>query len=204
VSLATGLGASTLAILAGIAVGASAGFRGGRTDRLLMRVTDVFMCVPALFLVLIVVAIYGASIRNTVLVIGFAYWPPTARIVRGEVLGIRSQPYVEAARALGVPERDILVWHVLRNAVPLILVQGTLFLANAVLVESALSFLGLGVPPPLPSWGAMLTDGRRFLLQGWWIATFPGLAILVAVLGFNLLGDGLRDALDPRLMRARG
>lgn len=198
-SLAIGVGATGLAVAVGIAAGAAAGYFGGRVDRALMRATDVFMCIPALFLVLIVVAVFGASVRNTVLVIGLAYWPPTARFVRGEVLALRGQPFVEAARALGAADLRILGGHVLRNALPLVLTQASLFLANAILIESALSFLGLGVPPPLPSWGAMLADGRRFLLQGWWIATFPGLAIFLVVLGFNLLGDGLREALDPRL-----
>ena len=199
VSLAIGLLATGLSIAIGTILGGAAGYFGGGVDIGIMRVADIFMSIPSLFLILIVVALFGASLTNTGLVIGFVTWALVARIVRSECLALRARDFVEAARALGAGHFRILVRHLLTNALPVIIVQGTLLLGQTILIESGLSYLGLGAQPPLPSWGNMLVEGRQFLLSAWWIATFPGLAIFATVLGFNLFGDGLRDALDPTL-----
>jgi peptide/nickel transport system permease protein len=199
VSLEIGFLATGLAIVVGTAVGGAAGYFGGAVDTGIMRVADVFMSVPALFLILVVVALFGASLLNTAVVVGLVTWAPVARIVRGECLTLRARVFVEAARALGASHGRILGRHVLVNAVPAIIVQGTLLLGQTILIESGLSYLGLGVQPPTPSWGNMVVEGRQFLASAWWVSTFPGLAIFATVLGFNLFGDGLRDALDPAL-----
>jgi peptide/nickel transport system permease protein len=199
VSLEIGFLATGLAILVGTAVGGAAGYFGAAVDTAIMRVADVFMSVPALFLILVVVALFGASLLNTALVVGLVTWAPVARIVRGECLTLRARDFVEAARALGASQGRILTRHVLVNALPAIIVQGTLLLGQTILIESGLSYLGLGVQPPTPSWGNMVVEGRQFLASAWWVSTFPGLAIFATVLGFNLFGDGLRDALDPAL-----
>ena len=199
VSLQIGLLATGLAVLVGTTVGGAAGYAGGPVESVLMRASDVFMAVPALFLILVVVALFGASLLNTALVVGFVTWAPVARIVRGECLTLRTREFVEAARALGASHRRILLRHVLVNALPALIVQATLLLGQTILIESGLSYLGLGAQPPLPSWGNMVVEGRQFLGSAWWVSTFPGVAIFVTVLGFNLFGDGLRDALDPAL-----
>jgi len=205
VSLEIGLLATGLSLVVGTLVGGAAGYFGERVDTALMRAADVFMSVPSLFLILIVVALFGASLLNTALVIGLVTWAHVARIVRGECLSLRGRDFVDAARALGASHRRILARHLLVNAFPVIIVQATLLLGQTILIESGLSYLGLGTQPPLPSWGNMVVEGRQFLASAWWIATFPGLAIFVTVLGFNLFGDGLRDALDPTLRSdARG
>ena len=199
VSLQIGFLATGLAVLVGTTVGGAAGYAGGPVESVLMRASDVFMAVPALFLILVVVALFGASLLNTALVVGFVTWAPVARIVRGECLTLRTREFVEAARALGASHRRILLRHVLVNALPALIVQATLLLGQTILIESGLSYLGLGAQPPLPSWGNMVVEGRQFLGSAWWVSTFPGVAIFVTVLGFNLFGDGLRDALDPAL-----
>jgi peptide/nickel transport system permease protein len=202
VSLEIGFIATGLAILVGTVVGGTAGYFGATVDTAIMRVVDVFMSVPALFLILVVVALFGASLLNTALVVGFVTWAPVARLVRGECLSLRAREFVEAARALGASHWRILLRHLLVNALPAIIVQGTLLLGQTILTESGLSYLGLGAQPPLPSWGNMVVEGRQFLASAWWVSTFPGLAIFVTVLGFNLFGDALRDALDPALRSA--
>jgi peptide/nickel transport system permease protein len=202
VSLEIGFVATGLSILVGTALGGAAGYFAGTVDTGLMRVADVFLAVPSLFLILVVVALFGASVTNTALVVGLVTWAPVARVVRGECLSLRARDFVDAARALGATHRRILGRHLLVNALPVIIVQATLLLGQTILIESGLSYLGLGAQPPLPSWGNMVVEGRQFLASAWWIATFPGLAIFLTVLGFNLFGDGLRDALDPAL-RAR-
>jgi peptide/nickel transport system permease protein len=199
VSLEIGFLATALSVAVGTLLGGVAGYFGRGTDTAIMRVADVFMSVPSLFLILVVVALFGASLTNTALVIGLVTWAHVARIVRGECLALRARDFVDAARALGASHGRILARHVLVNAVPVIIVQATLLLGQTILIESGLSYLGLGAQPPLPSWGNMVVEGRQFLSSAWWIATFPGLAIFVTVLGFNLFGDGLRDALDPAL-----
>jgi peptide/nickel transport system permease protein len=199
VSLEIGFLATGLSVAVGTLLGGVAGYFGRGTDTAIMRAADVFMSVPSLFLILVVVALFGASLTNTALVIGLVTWAHVARIVRAECLALRARDFVDAARALGASHRRILARHVLVNAVPVIIVQATLLLGQTILIESGLSYLGLGAQPPLPSWGNMVVEGRQFLSSAWWIATFPGLAIFVTVLGFNLFGDGLRDALDPAL-----
>ncbi len=199
VSLEIGLLATGLSVIVGTVLGGIAAYFGGAVDTAIMRVADVFMAIPALFLILVVVALFGAGLTNTAAVIGLVTWAQVARIVRGECLSLRARDFVDAARALGASHRRILGRHVLVNALPVIIVQATLLLGQTILIESGLSYLGLGVQPPLPSWGNMIVEGRQFLASAWWVATFPGVAIFVTVLGFNLFGDGLRDALDPRL-----
>ena len=197
-SLATGLLATGLALLIGIAVGIFGGYFLGSVDLWLTRFTELALGIPPLFLVLLIIALFGPSLRNTILVIGLVYWPPTARIIRGEALRIRQYQFIEAARAVGAASRRILGRHLLPNLLPALIVQATLFMADAILIESGLSYLGVGIQPPAPSWGNMLVDGRRYVDSAWWIATFPGTAIFLTVLSINLVGDGLRDALDPR------
>jgi peptide/nickel transport system permease protein len=199
VSLEIGLLATGLSVIVGTVVGGIAAYFGGAVDTAIMRVADVFMAIPALFLILVVVALFGAGLTNTAAVIGLVTWAQVARIVRGECLSLRARDFVDATRALGASHRRILGRHVLVNALPVIIVQATLLLGQTILIESGLSYLGLGAQPPLPSWGNMIVEGRQFLASAWWVATFPGVAIFVTVLGFNLFGDGLRDALDPRL-----
>jgi len=199
VSLEIGLLATALSLLVGTLLGGVAAYFGGAMDTAIMRVADVFMAIPALFLILVVVALFGAGLLNTAVVIGLVTWAQVARVVRAECLSLRARDFVDAARALGASHRRILGRHLLVNALPVIIVQATLLLGQTILIESGLSYLGLGAQPPLPSWGNMIVEGRQFLASAWWVATFPGVAIFVTVLGFNLFGDGLRDALDPRL-----
>ena len=199
VSLEIGLLATGLSLIAGTALGGAAAYFGSAADTAIMRVADVFMAIPALFLILVVVALFGAGLMNTAAVIGLVTWAQVARVVRGECLSLRARDFVDAARALGASHGRILGYHLLVNALPVIIVQATLLLGQTILIESGLSYLGLSAQPPLPSWGNMIVEGRQFLASAWWVATFPGVAIFVTVLGFNLFGDGLRDALDPRL-----
>ena len=199
VSLQIGFAATALSLVVGTVLGGAAGYFGRGTDQAVMRAADAFLSVPALFLVLVVVALFGASLLNTALVIALVTWAPAARVVRAECLALRGRDFVQAARALGAGHARILGRHLLLNAVPVIIVQASLMLGQAILIESGLSYLGLGAQPPLPSWGNMVVEGRQFLASAWWIAAFPGGAIFLTVLGFNLFGDGLRDALDPAL-----
>jgi peptide/nickel transport system permease protein len=199
VSLEIGFVATGLSLLVGTLLGGTAGYFGGGVDTAIMRLADVFLAVPSLFLILVVVALFGASLGNTELVIGLVTWAQFARIVRSECLALRARDFVDAARALGASHPRILARHLLVNALPIIIVQTTLLLGQTILIESGLSYLGLGAQPPLPSWGNMVVDGRQFLASAWWVATFPGLAIFATVLGFNLFGGGLRDGLDSTL-----
>jgi len=199
VALLVGLLSVAIALGAGLALGCLAGFAGGWLDVLIMRGVEVLLAFPYLLLAIAVVSALGPGVLNTTIAVGIWGTPTVIRLVRGAVLTARESEYVSAARALGATAGRVLTCHVLRNILPTVIVYSTLFMANAILVEAALSFLGLGVPPPTPSWGLMVSSGRDFLLVAPHIATIPGLAIMVAVLGFNLLGDGLRDALDPRL-----
>ena len=188
-----------VALSLGLTLGCLAGFLGGWTDAVVMRATDVLLAFPYLLLAIAVVSALGPGVFNTTIAVGIWGAPTVIRVVSGAVLVVRETEYVTAARALGATALQVLTRHVLRNVLPTVIVYSTLFMANAILVEAALSFLGLGVQPPTPSWGLMVSTGRDLLLVAPHVATIPGLAILVAVLGFNLLGDGLRDALDPRL-----
>lgn len=199
ISLGVGLLAVAISVSIGTVVGGVAGYVGGKLDTVLMRLVDMVLSFPRLVLLIAVIAVVERpSVTTIVAVLGLTLWPSTARLVRGEVLGIREREYVEAGRALGYSRRRILFRHVLPNALGPVIVAATLGVGNVVILEAGLSFLGIGVQPPVPSWGNMVADGRARLLDGWWISTFPGLAIVATVLAFNLLGDGLRDALDPR------
>jgi peptide/nickel transport system permease protein len=199
VALVVGTLSVTIALGAGLALGSLAGFLGGWVDAATMRVVEVLLAFPYLLLAIAVVSALGPGALNTTIAVGIWGAPPVTRIVRGAVLALRETEYVYAARGLGASGPAVVGRHILPNVLPTVIVYGTLFMANAILVEAALSFLGLGVQPPTPSWGLMVSTGRDLLLVAPHIATIPGLAIMVAVLGFNLLGDGLRDALDPRL-----
>jgi peptide/nickel transport system permease protein len=199
ISLGVGLSAVTLSALIGVTVGLLAGFHGGRTDAVVMRVADVFLSIPYILLAMGVVFALGPSLLNVILVMAVTRWVQFARIVRADVLSIREREFVSGARARGNRSLRLLLRHVLPNALTPIIVVATLELAFMIIYESALSFLGLGVQPPTPTWGWMLSDGRNYLATAWWLATFPGLAIMLTVLAVNLLGDWLRDTLDPRL-----
>jgi peptide/nickel transport system permease protein len=202
VALLVGTLAVTVAVAAGGAIGGLAGFAGGWLDAAIMRALEVLLAFPYLLLAIAIVSTLGPGAVNTTIAVGIWGTPTVARMVRASVLALKETEYVRAARALGAHPLSLAVRHVMPNVLPTLIVYATLFMANAILVEAALSFLGLGVQPPTPSWGLMVSTGRDVLLVAPHVATVPGLAIVVAVLGFNLLGDGLRDALDPRLRGA--
>src|SRR5262245_45941379 len=199
ISLTISVLAALLGAAVGVAAGLVAGYLGGRTGALIMRVVDLNLAFPLILLALAVVALLGANLRNLVIVMAITTWMIYARVVRGLSLTLREQEFVQAVRALGARDARIIARHVLPNVLPAVLVIWTLEVARVILMESALSFLGLGVPPPTPTWGRMLAEGRDYLTMAGWISIFPGLAIMVTVLGINFLGDGLRDLLDPRL-----
>jgi peptide/nickel transport system permease protein len=207
VSLYVGLVAVGISLVAGVAIGLLAGYYGRWVDTVLMRSMDMVFAFPAILLAIAILAVLGPGITNAMIAIGIVYTPIFARVTRGSVLSVREEVYVRAARSLGASDGRLILRHVLPNVSGPIIVQASLSLAFAILSEAALSFLGLGVQPPDPSWGRMLLDGRGFLEQAWWMGVFPGLAILVTVMAFNFLGDGLRDALDPQqlsVIEARG
>jgi len=201
VALLVGVVSVLIALAGGLVLGTAAGFTGGWLDAVVMRVVEILLAFPYLLLALAIVAMLGPGVLNTTLAVGIWGVPAVTRMVRGSVLALRETEYVGAARALGAPAPAVLRRHVLPNVLPGLVVYATLFMANAILLEAALSFLGLGVQPPTASWGLMVSTGRDVLLVAPHVATVPGLAIMVAVLGFNLVGDGLRDALDPRLAK---
>jgi peptide/nickel transport system permease protein len=180
-------------------VGAIAGYFGGIVDGALMRLVDMVISFPRLVLLITVIAAFDASIFLIVAVLGLTLWPGTARIVRGEVLSLREREFVQAADALGYPKRRIIFRHLVPNVLAPVIVAATLGIGNTIVLEAGLSYLGLGVQPPTASWGQMVASGKDNLLDAWWLSTFPGLAIVFTVLSFNLVGDGLRDALDPKL-----
>jgi peptide/nickel transport system permease protein len=198
-ALLAGLLADSIALVLGIIIGLVGGFYGGRVDAGIVWLTDVMLAFPYLLLAMIVVAIFGPGLVNAMIAVGIVYVPQYARLVRGTVLSLKEKEFIEAARCLGVPVSRIMFRHILPNCVAPIIVMATLAIGWAIVQTAGLSFLGLGAQPPTPEWGAMLSGGRNYMLSAWWIATFPGLAIVVTVIGFNLLGDGLRDALDPYL-----
>jgi len=198
-ALMVGILADSIALLVGVALGLLAGFYGGPIDAGITWLTDVMLAFPYLLLAMIVVAILGPGITNAMIAIGVVYVPQYSRLVRGTVLSLREKEFVEAAYCTGMSPTRIIMRHVLPNCVAPIIVMASLAIGWAIVETAGLSFLGLGAQPPIPEWGAMLSSGRNYMLSAWWIATFPGLAILVVVVGFNLLGDGLRDALDPYL-----
>jgi len=199
ISLLVGFVAVGIATAIGIVLGALAGYYGRWIDTLLMRFVDIMLCFPTFFLILAVIAFLDPSIWNIMVIIGLTGWMGVARLVRAEFLTLRERDFVQAARAIGANDARIIFRHILPNALSPVLVSATLGVAGAILTESALSFLGIGVQPPTPSWGNMLIAGKQTLGTAWWLSVFPGLAILVTVLGYNLLGEGIRDALDPRI-----
>lgn len=203
ISFKVGLISVGIALTAGVLIGAAAGYYGRWVDAALSRVIDVLFSFPDILLALVVMAVLGASLTNVMIAIGIVYTPIFARITRGAVLEIKESLFIDAARVLGAGRLTILRRHILPNVMAPLIVQTTLSLAFAILAEAALSFIGLGVEPDTPSWGIMLNEGKDWMEAAWWIAVFPGLAITSAVLGFNVLGDGLRDALDPRLRGER-
>jgi peptide/nickel transport system permease protein len=199
ISLRIGLISVALAASVGTVFGLTAGYYGGWLDSTIMRFVDMLLALPGILLALVIVAVLGPSITNVMLAVGTSAVPAFSRIVRSSVLSAKEYPYVEAARVIGCGDLLILRRHILPNVVSPIIVLGTLNIAIAIIIGASLSFLGVGVQPPTPEWGSMLSQGREYLRGQWWIATFPGLAIFTAVLAINLLGDGLREALDPRI-----
>ncbi|HLC25588.1 MAG TPA: ABC transporter permease [bacterium] len=201
ISLTVGFVSVAIAISIGVLIGSVSGYFRGWVDVVLMRFVDIMMTFPTFFLILTVVALLGPGFCKVMIVIGLTSWTGTARFVRAEILSLRQRDFVQAALAVGAPSGRIILRHVLPNAMAPVLVSATLGVAGAVLTESGLSFLGFGVQPPQPTWGNILTEGRLYIFDAWWLTLFPGLAILAMVLAFNLCGEGIRDALDPRLRR---
>lgn len=199
VSLKVGFVAVGIAISIGILVGSAAGFYGGRVDSILMRFVDIMLAFPTLFLILAVIAILEPSISTIMIIIGLTGWMNVARLVRAEFLTLKERDFIAAARAAGATDIRLIFRHILPNALAPVFVSATFGIAGAILTESGLSFLGLGVQPPDPSWGNILTAGKDNITVAWWLSVFPGIAILITVLSYNLVGEGLRDALDPRL-----
>ncbi|MEM4724358.1 MAG: ABC transporter permease [Candidatus Hadarchaeum sp.] len=192
-----------LSLIIGTIIGTVAALLGGWIDDVLMRLTDAFLAFPYLIFAMLVSAVLGPSLYNAMLAISITWWPWYARLARGQVLSIKTQLYVEAARAVGVTGFRFFYYYLLRNALSPLVVQATLDVGYAVLLASSLSFIGLGAQPPIPEWGRMVADGRQYLLSCWWVPIFPGLAIFFTVLGFNLIGDAIRDFADPRMRRRR-
>jgi peptide/nickel transport system permease protein len=201
ISLLVGVAAAAFGATIGVIAGVVAGYYGGRIDSLIMRLVDLNLAFPLILLALAIAAILGPSLQNLIIVMTITTWMIYARVVRGVTLSLREREFVLAARAVGATDVRIMARHVIPNLLAPVMVIGTLEIARVILMESALSFLGVGVPPPTPTWGRMLAEGRDYLTVAPWIATFPGLAIVITVFGVNLLGDGMRDLLDPRLRK---
>ncbi len=199
ISLKVGFVSTGIAILIGTILGAVAGYYGRWIDAFIMRFVDIMLCFPTFFLILAVIAVLEPSIWNIMVIIGITGWMGITRLVRADFISLKERDFVQAARAIGASDSRIIFVHILPNAMASILVAATLGIAGAILTESALSFLGIGVQPPTPSWGNILTAGKDNIDIAWWLSLFPGLAILVTVLGYNMLGEGIRDTLDPRL-----
>ena len=199
VSLLVGFVAVSISIAIGVLLGALAGYYGGSVDGIIMRFVDVMLCFPTFFLILAVIAFWEPSIWKIMLVIGLTSWMGVARLVRAEFLSLKERDFIQAARALGGKDVRTIFRHILPNSLAPVLVNATLGIAGAILIESALSFLGIGIQPPDPSWGNMLTAGKDNIEIAWWLSFFPGFAIFITVMGYNMLGEGIRDAIDPRL-----
>ena len=199
VSMAVGIIAVLISAFIGVALGAVSGYFGGKVDTVIMRVVDVVLTIPTLFLILMLIVFLGPSLVNIMIIIGLTTWTDIARIIRAEVMSIKKSAYVDAARLIGLGKRAIILKHVLPNALAPVFVYMTFGISGAILTESGLSFLGLGVQPPVPSWGNILTAGKDYIHSAWWMIAFPGLAIFVSVFGYNILGEGLRDRLNPKL-----
>lgn len=200
-SLAVGIVAVAIALAVGVTLGAIAGYYGGTVEDVIMRVTDIFASVPNMLMAIVIVSALGANTLNLMIAVGVTSVPQFVRITRASVLTVRSQEYVEASRSIGLLEPLIILHHILPNCLSPIIVQTTLRIASAIISASSLSFLGLGVPAPAPEWGSMLSSGRNFIRGYGYMTIFPGLAIMITVLAFNMVGDGLRDALDPKLKK---
>lgn len=199
ISLGVGVAVQASALTLGLALGLLSGFYGGRVDNLIMRLAEVIFAFPGLLFAIAIMAVIGPSLYNVFLALGLVSWTSLARVVRGQVLSIKGQEYIEAARGLGATGARIIFRHILPNTLAPAVVLVTLGIGGAILAEASLSFLGLGAQPPAPSWGSMLSTGRDYLQQAPWLSVYPGLAIFLTVMGFNLLGDGIRDLLDPRM-----
>ncbi len=199
VSLKVGILAVGIAIAIGGFLGAVAGYYGGKLDNIIMRIMDIFLAVPSILLAIAIVSALGPNLLNLMIAVSISSVPRYARIVRASVLSIRDQEFIEAARAIGANDARIICRHIIPNSLAPVIVQGTLGVAGAILSTAGLSFIGLGIQPPAPEWGSMLSGGRQYLRYAWWVTTFPGVSIMITILSLNLLGDGLRDALDPRL-----
>jgi len=199
VSVIVGLLGVSISVLVGVTIGLTSGYIGGRVDNLLSRLVDTFMAIPFIILALAAVGFLGPGLFNLIIVLGLTGWVTFARVVRGEVLAVKSMEYITAARTIGQSSWRIMLFHVLPNVTASIIVLSTLQIATVIIAESSLSFLGMGVQPPTITWGVMLSEGRNHLATSWWLATFPGVAISLTALGIILMGDWLRDALDPRL-----
>ncbi len=203
ISLQVGVIAIGLALAIGVPLGVVAGYAGGVLDEAIMRITDVFLSFPPLLLAMAISTLLGPNLINAMIAIAIAWWPWYTRLLRSEAISVRERDYVQAARAMGASQRKIVFKHVLPNCLTPIIIQASMDFGSIILTSAALSFLGLGAQPPTPEWGLMVSTGRTFFLTNWWIVTFPGLAIFIAVLSFNLVGDGLREILDPKMRRAR-
>jgi peptide/nickel transport system permease protein len=201
IALMVGILAVLLAMAVGVTLGLIAGYYGGLVDSVIMRIMDGLFAFPILILAIALMAIMGLGLINIIIAVAVGMIAPFARVTRGDVLAIRGEVYVEAAQLLGVDHLTIIFRHVLPNVLAPIIVQGALRVSGAIITEAGLSFLGLGIPPPTPVWGSMISEGRQFIVMAPWISTFPGIALMIAVVGLNLLGDGLRDTFDPRLKR---
>lgn len=199
VTLLVSLLALVVSLVIGVAAGLAAGFIGGRTDTVILRLIDMQLAFPVILLVISVVAVLGPSLTNLIVIMGLSGWPRFARLVRGAVLSVRGLEYVEAARAIGAGRMRVMFVHILPNILSAIIVYSSFELARMILLEATLSYLGLGVQPPEPTWGGMISEGQKYITQAWWVSLFPGIAIAGIILVFNMLGDELRDALDPQL-----
>ena len=199
VSLLVGIIATAVSVTVGVSLGAIAGYRGGRLDYVIQGMVDISWAFPTILMAIFLVAILGPGLVNVMIAVGLVYWGGFERVVRGQVLSLREWEFVLSARAIGTTDWRIMFRHILPNCLSPVIVMATLLMADAIIIESTLSFLGMGAQPPTPSWGSILASGRSYLRLAPWVMIFPGIAIMLTVLGFNLLGDGLRDALDPRL-----
>ncbi len=198
ISLQTALIAVGLALLIGVPLGAIAGGLGGVVDEIIMRITDVFLSFPPLLLAIAIAAFLGPNLRNAMLAIAISWWPWYTRIIRGQAVSIRERQFVRAARAIGTPRSSIIFKHILPNTFAPVIVQASMDIGGVILTIASLSFLGLGAQPPTPEWGLLISTSRTYFLNAWWYSTFPGLAIFITVLVFNLIGDGFREVLDPK------
>jgi len=201
ISLRLGVVSMAISTFFGVLIGSFSGYYGGKVDNLIMRVMDVFQSIPAMLLAITIAASLGPGMTNAMIAIGIARTPGSARMIRGMILSIRENEYVEAARAITASDARIIFKHILPNVLSPLLVSATLGIANAIITAASLSFIGLGAQPPTPEWGAMISGGRNYIQNYWHLVTFPGLAIMLTVISFNLVGDGIRDALDPRMSR---